>query len=60
VGRSQEVADAGEVARLREIGIGTWAPGERDHFIRITPGIVTGRRLQAAERPEHAAGRPER
>ena len=54
VGQSQEVTDAGEIARLREIGIGTWAPGERDQFIRITPGIVTGRRLRAtgSHRPQ--------
>lgn len=56
VGRSQEVTDPGEVTRLREIGIETWAPGERDHFIRITPGIVTGRRLWAAGRPGGTAG----
>jgi hypothetical protein len=56
VGRSQEVTDAGEVARLREIGIGTWAPGERDQFIRITPEIVTGCRLRAGGRPGSTPG----
>ena len=48
VGRSQEVTDPGEMARLHKLGIKSWAPGAREHFIRIEPGIVTGRRLCAA------------
>ena len=36
-----------EVARLRTIGLSSWAPGTRDHFIRITPVILTGRPLHA-------------
>jgi hypothetical protein len=43
VGQSGEVTDGGEIARLREIGIESWVPGDRDYFIRIVPGIVTGR-----------------
>jgi nitroimidazol reductase NimA-like FMN-containing flavoprotein (pyridoxamine 5'-phosphate oxidase superfamily) len=38
--------DAGqeqEAARLA--GLEPWAPGERDHFIRVTPVRVTGRRI---------------
>jgi nitroimidazol reductase NimA-like FMN-containing flavoprotein (pyridoxamine 5'-phosphate oxidase superfamily) len=45
VGRCEDVTDAAEVARLDELGLEPWAPGARDHFIRIQPGIVTGRRL---------------
>jgi nitroimidazol reductase NimA-like FMN-containing flavoprotein (pyridoxamine 5'-phosphate oxidase superfamily) len=45
VGRSEEVTDRGEVARLGKLGLQSWAPGAGDHFIRITPGMVTGRRL---------------
>jgi nitroimidazol reductase NimA-like FMN-containing flavoprotein (pyridoxamine 5'-phosphate oxidase superfamily) len=56
VGRSEEVTDGGEIARLREIGIESWAPGERDHFIRIVPGIVTGRRLWAAGQTDSTDG----
>ena len=47
IGRSREVIDPDDIARLREIGLQPWAPGEREHFIRITPGIVNGRRLAA-------------
>jgi uncharacterized protein len=49
VGRCEEVTDAADVARLDTIGLQPWAPGARDNFIRIIPGIVTGRRLRAPE-----------
>ena len=52
VGQSHEVTDAAEIARLTQLGLCSWAPGERDHFIRISPGILNGRRL-SAEGPEH-------
>jgi len=47
VGQSQEVTDPDEVGRLEQIGLRPWAPGERQHFIRIRPGILNGRRLSA-------------
>src|ERR1700751_5489113 len=40
VGPSSEVTDPGELARLRAIGLTSWAPGERDHFIRISPVML--------------------
>jgi len=45
VGHSREVTDPREAARLREIGLRPWAPGDREHFIKITPGILNGRWL---------------
>jgi uncharacterized protein len=45
VGHSQEVTDPDEISRLARIGLSSWARGERDHFIRISPGILNGRRL---------------
>jgi hypothetical protein len=45
VGPSSEVTDPGELARLRAIGLRPWAPGPRDHFIRISPVMLDGRRL---------------
>jgi uncharacterized protein len=50
IGPSREVTDPAEVARLQTIGLSSWAPGTRDHFIRISPGILTGRHLHA-DRP---------
>ena len=45
IGPSSEVTDPGELARLRAIGLRAWAPGTRDHFIRISPDMLNGRRL---------------
>jgi nitroimidazol reductase NimA-like FMN-containing flavoprotein (pyridoxamine 5'-phosphate oxidase superfamily) len=45
IGPSSEVTDPGELARLRTIGLRPWAPGARDHFIRISPVMLNGRRL---------------
>jgi len=45
IGPSSEVTDSDELARLRTIGLRSWAPGEREHFIRISPIMLNGRRL---------------
>ena len=47
IGPSREVTDPEEIRRLRAIGLTSWAPGARDHFIRISPEILTGRYLRA-------------
>jgi nitroimidazol reductase NimA-like FMN-containing flavoprotein (pyridoxamine 5'-phosphate oxidase superfamily) len=47
IGRSREVTDPPEVEALRRIGLSTWAPGEHEHFIGITPEIVNGRMLSS-------------
>jgi hypothetical protein len=47
IGQSQEVTDPDEIGRLKHIGLRPWAPGDREHFIRIRPGILNGRRLPA-------------
>jgi nitroimidazol reductase NimA-like FMN-containing flavoprotein (pyridoxamine 5'-phosphate oxidase superfamily) len=53
VGVCEEVTDAGDIARLDNLGLESWAPGTRDRFIHIEPGIVTGRRLRG---PDPATG----
>jgi nitroimidazol reductase NimA-like FMN-containing flavoprotein (pyridoxamine 5'-phosphate oxidase superfamily) len=45
IGQSSEVTDPDDLARLRTIGLTPWAPGARDHFIRISPVMLNGRRL---------------
>jgi uncharacterized protein len=45
IGQSREVTDSAEKDRLEQIGLKSWAPGERAHFIRISPVILNGRRL---------------
>jgi uncharacterized protein len=49
IGQSQEVTDLDEIGRLEKIGLSAWAPGERAHFIRISPGILNGRRLSGCD-----------
>ena len=46
IGPSTEATDPGELARLWTIGLKSWAPGERDHFIRISPVMLNGRHLR--------------
>jgi len=38
------VTDPAELAELRELPLRAWAPGRRDHFIRIRIEDVAGRR----------------
>ncbi len=45
IGPSSEVTDPEELARLRTIGLRPWAMEARDHFIRISPVMLNGRRL---------------
>ena len=47
VGYSRAVTDREEILRLAQTGLEPWAPGARDHFIRISPSIVNGRRIGA-------------
>ncbi len=51
IGPSSEVTDPEELARLRTIGLRPWAMGTRDHFIRISPVMLNGRRLCADRAP---------
>jgi hypothetical protein len=46
IGPSREVTEPGEVARLHAMGLHSWAPGARDHFIAISPVMLTGRHLR--------------
>ena len=47
IGPAGEVTDPGELARLEAMGLRSWAPGTRDHFIRISPVMLNGRHLRA-------------
>jgi len=40
-----EVTDRDECERLARLPLRQWAPGARDHFIRIDPRWVSGRRI---------------
>lgn len=45
IGNAGEVTDPPRVVKLRNTGLGSWVASDRDHFMDIAPGIVTGQRL---------------
>jgi nitroimidazol reductase NimA-like FMN-containing flavoprotein (pyridoxamine 5'-phosphate oxidase superfamily) len=47
-GEITEVTDPAELARLRTLPLRVQAPGARDHYARILPAVLTGRRIAAA------------
>ena len=47
VGNAGEVSDPALTARLRGMGLTSWAAAETDRFMHISQGIVTGQRLLA-------------
>lgn len=46
IGRSREVTDPEDIDWLNRIGLASWAAGEHERFIRISPEILTGRMLR--------------
>ena len=48
IGKSHEVTDPAEIGQLQKIGLTSWAPGVREHFIRMSPEILNGRRLRVS------------
>jgi hypothetical protein len=45
VGQARAVTDGEEIRRLERVELTSWVPGQRGHFIRISPTIVNGRRV---------------
>ncbi|HUA40914.1 MAG TPA: pyridoxamine 5'-phosphate oxidase family protein [Streptosporangiaceae bacterium] len=45
-GPAHHLDSAEERAQAETLGIEPWASGEREHFIRITPVRITGRRIR--------------
>jgi uncharacterized protein len=52
-GRAREVADPSELEELHQTPLLPWAPGDRSQYIRITPALVTGRRISLADLPSN-------
>ncbi|PRX04653.1 UNVERIFIED_ORG: nitroimidazol reductase NimA-like FMN-containing flavoprotein (pyridoxamine 5'-phosphate oxidase superfamily) [Actinomadura viridilutea] len=48
VGQARVVTEPDELEKLRRLPLRPWAPGEREHFVRITPRIFSGRRIPAS------------
>jgi uncharacterized protein len=48
-GTLREVTAVSAVLRAEQLPLVPWAGGERRHFVRITPGLLSGRRIFAEE-----------
>jgi Pyridoxamine 5'-phosphate oxidase len=47
-GAAHHVDDEQELADVRSAGVEPWAGGEREHFVRIKPTLISGRRIRHA------------
>ncbi len=47
-GVAEEIVDPVERRRAERLPLRSWAPGEKAHFLRITPVTVSGRRIVMA------------
>jgi hypothetical protein len=45
LGRAKLITSPAERTRLAGLGVDPWAPGERDHFIKIVTEKIIGRRI---------------
>jgi nitroimidazol reductase NimA-like FMN-containing flavoprotein (pyridoxamine 5'-phosphate oxidase superfamily) len=52
-GRAHEVVDPTELEELHQTPLLPWAPGDRSLYIRITPELVSGRRISLADLPSN-------
>ena len=48
-GTLREVTAVSAVLRAEQLPLVPWVGGERRHFVRITPGLLSGRRILAQE-----------
>lgn len=46
VGVTEEVTSPPEVRRLGDLGLDSWAPGDKHHWVRIRARTVSGRRIK--------------
>ena len=44
-GTLREITDVGELARAEQLPLVPWVGGDRRHFVRVTPGMLSGRRI---------------
>lgn len=47
IGTAEEVTSPSEIRRLDKLGLEVWAPGPRNHWVRIRARTVSGRRIVA-------------
>jgi nitroimidazol reductase NimA-like FMN-containing flavoprotein (pyridoxamine 5'-phosphate oxidase superfamily) len=50
-GMTEEITSPSELRRLQHLGLETWTPGHKAHWMRIRAWTVTGRRIVLAVHP---------
>lgn len=45
-GKAEEVWLPRELDEVRLLSLQSWAPGERTHYVRVFPSMITGRRIR--------------
>ena len=53
-GVASPLESPGDVVRAGQLGLVSWLGDDREHFVRIVPGLVTGRRLRVDAPPTQA------
>jgi nitroimidazol reductase NimA-like FMN-containing flavoprotein (pyridoxamine 5'-phosphate oxidase superfamily) len=44
-GQAEQITAPAELEALQDAPLRPWAPGERDHYVRIVPDAISGRRI---------------
>jgi uncharacterized protein len=55
-GMTEQVTSGPEIGRLNSLGLETWAPGRKSHWMRIRAWTVSGRRIVRSA-PSEGSGR---
>jgi len=50
-GVAEEITDSREIRRLDALGVISWAPGRKNHWVRIRARTITGRRIVLGPAP---------
>lgn len=59
-GRLVETDDPGDLERLRELPLDPFVGGDREHYVRVMPASITGRRIPIPDHvPEEWLHRPD-
>jgi nitroimidazol reductase NimA-like FMN-containing flavoprotein (pyridoxamine 5'-phosphate oxidase superfamily) len=47
IGRAFELLEPDAVAAVQSLNLAPWADGDRDHWVRMRPELISGRRIDA-------------
>ena len=53
LGRLQTIDDPAEIDELRQTPLMPWAPVANQHYVRVEPDRLSGRRISIADLPSH-------